>query len=132
MRLLPEELRHRIPPLYATEQETDPMVWVKFFTPWTNWTWYVTEYDGDNTFFGWVEGQDNEFGYFSLSELESIKGPWRGRGRHSPPRHDLPAARRVYGQNTIEDTCHHQVSFVADRPTEEVVAAALDLFTAPA
>jgi Protein of unknown function (DUF2958) len=76
MHLLPEELKKKLPPLYATEQDKDPIVWVKFFTPWTNWTWYVTEYDGDDTFFGWVEGYEHEFGYFSLSELENVKGPW--------------------------------------------------------
>ena len=76
MRLLTKELRQRIPPLYATEHEQDPMVWVKFFTPWTHWTWYVTEFDGTDIFFGYVKGDVPELGYFSLSELEGIQGPW--------------------------------------------------------
>jgi hypothetical protein len=76
MHLLPKDLKQRIPPLYATEQDKDPIVWVKFFTPWTNWTWYVTEFDGKDTFFGWVEGQDKELGYFSLSGLENLQGPF--------------------------------------------------------
>ncbi len=75
MKLLTQELRQRIPALEETEREDDPMVWVKFFTPWTAWTWYVTEFDGTDTLFGWVEGHDKELGYFSLAELESIQGP---------------------------------------------------------
>jgi len=75
MQLLPKELREKIPALYATEHQQDPTVWVKFFTPWTNWTWYVTEFDGTDTCFGLVNGHDTELGYFSLSELERITGP---------------------------------------------------------
>ena len=75
MELLPADVRRTLPALYATEHEADPMVWVKFFTPWTSWTWYVTEFDGEDIFFGWVEGLDSELGYFSLSELESVRGP---------------------------------------------------------
>lgn len=75
MKLLTDEIRHRLPPLYANEHEPDPLVQVKFFTPWTGWTWYATEFDGDDTFFGLVEGLETELGYFSLSELESARGP---------------------------------------------------------
>lgn len=76
MKLLTEEIKKSIPPLYAVENETDPMVWVKFFTPWSFWTWYVLEFDGQDTFFGWVEGFEKELGYFSLAELESAEGPF--------------------------------------------------------
>ncbi|AOQ24551.1 hypothetical protein MTAT_18940 [Moorella thermoacetica] len=75
MKLLTEELRKTIPPLYSTEHEDDPLVRVKFFTPDSNWTWYVLEFDGEDTFFGLVEGFETELGYFSLSELESTRGP---------------------------------------------------------
>jgi len=48
---------------------------VKFFDPTSNWTWYATEYSPeDKTFFGYVSGFDNEMGYFSLEELQSVKG----------------------------------------------------------
>jgi hypothetical protein len=76
MKLLTEELRAQIPPLYSTEKESDPIVYVKFFTPWSNWTWYVLEFDGEDIFFGYVKGFEAELGYFSLSELEGIRGPW--------------------------------------------------------
>ena len=75
MKLLTNEIRNQLPALYSQEQTLDPLVIVKFFTPWTNWTWYAIEFDGDDTFFGLVKGFEEELGYFSLSELESITGP---------------------------------------------------------
>ncbi len=76
MDLLPSELRAQIPPLYTTEHDEDPLVRCKFFTPWSNWTWLITEFDGKDTLFGWVYGHEAEWGYFSLSELQSIRGPF--------------------------------------------------------
>ena len=74
MRLMTKELAKQIPAIYTQEKVKDPLVYAKFFTPWSNWTWYVTEYDGIDTFFGLVIGFEKEFGYFSLSELESARG----------------------------------------------------------
>ena len=77
MTLLDDELRSRLPPLYSQEAEDEPVVYAKFFLPGTSWTWYVTEgseQEGDFLFFGFVVGQDSEFGYFLLSELESVQG----------------------------------------------------------
>ena len=76
MKLMTQEIAKQIPALYSQEENTDPMVYVKFFTPWSIWTWYVTEFDGEDTFFGYVKGYEEEFGYFSLSELESVTGPF--------------------------------------------------------
>ena len=50
------------------------MAHVKYFTPDSNWTWYATEFDGEDTFFGLVDGYYKEFGYFSFSELKTIRG----------------------------------------------------------
>lgn len=75
MKLLTKELRRQLPPLYTTEHDKDPVAVVKFFTPWTNWTWYAVEFDGDDTFFGLVHGFEKELGCFSLAELESVRGP---------------------------------------------------------
>lgn len=77
MKLLTQEIRNAIPKLYSQEKNKDPMIVAKFFTPWTNWTWYVIEGqpEGDDfRFFGLVEGLETEMGYFMLNELESIKG----------------------------------------------------------
>ena len=35
----------------------------------------MTEFDGEDTFFGLACGLEKELGYFSLSELESVRGP---------------------------------------------------------
>ncbi len=76
-KLMTKELWDRTPPLYSQEHIKDPIVYVKFFTPWTNWTWYALEGDPkEHLFFGWVVGQEKELGYFSLDELESVKGPF--------------------------------------------------------
>jgi Protein of unknown function (DUF2958) len=76
MNLLTDEIKHQLPALYSTEQTPDPTAWVKFFTPDASWTWYATEFDGEDTFFGLVQGQDEELGYFSLSELQNLQGPF--------------------------------------------------------
>ena len=78
MQLLTKELMGSIPKLYDTEEIEleDKTIHAKFFTPWSNWTWYVIEFDGENQCFGYVKGLDAEFGYFSLRELESIEGPF--------------------------------------------------------
>lgn len=70
---------HRFPKPYAT-QHMKPMnieIIMKFFDPCGSWTWYATEIeerDDDFIFFGFVRGFENEFGYFSLNELQSVKG----------------------------------------------------------
>jgi len=77
MELLTEELRSQLPPLYSQESNSDPIVHIKFFTPDSNWTWYVTEgsqEDEDFIFFGFVCGFENEWGYCSLGELQSARG----------------------------------------------------------
>lgn len=67
--LLPKSVRSELPMLGATEEERDPVVRVKFFYPDFSWTWYAIEFDGDDLFFGLVDGFDKELGYFRLSEL---------------------------------------------------------------
>jgi hypothetical protein len=75
MELLTQELRQQLPPLYSQEAVDDPLVICKFFTPDAGWTWYALEFDGDDVFFGWVVGFEQELGYFLLSELEAARGP---------------------------------------------------------
>ena len=75
MKLLTKAILHKLPPLYATEEQgDDAIIQVKFFDPCGSWTWYATEFDGEDIFFGLVDGMDTELGYFSLSELQSIRG----------------------------------------------------------
>jgi hypothetical protein len=77
--LLPPSLETKLPPLYATENTKgeEKIVYAKFFAPNTIWTWYVMEGEWstnheDFMFFGMVQGFEQEYGYFSLSELESV------------------------------------------------------------
>ena len=75
MQLLTKEITAKMPALYTQENEKYPMVICKFFAVWSNWTWYGIEFDGTDTFFGFVVGHEAELGYFSLSELQSLRGP---------------------------------------------------------
>lgn len=76
MELLTKEIREALPELYANEEKgLDALARVKFFTPDSNWTWYATEFDGNDIFFGLVIGLEMELGYFSLRELREARGP---------------------------------------------------------
>lgn len=77
MKLLTKEILKRLPARYAQDGKgDDAIVYVKFFTPDSSWTWYATEYDPeDREFFGYVVGPSPELGYFSLDELEAARGP---------------------------------------------------------
>lgn len=74
MKLLTKALRAELPPLGATAKEKDPLVICKFFFPDSSWSWYAIEFDGEDIFFGFVDGDFPELGTFSLSELKSVRG----------------------------------------------------------
>lgn len=71
---LSAEMRKRLPPLGTCDSQPNPVAQVKFFTPDAHWTWYAFEFDGEDAFFGFVEGDFPELGYFSLAELQSVRG----------------------------------------------------------
>jgi len=80
MKMMTKEIENRIPGIGETcswngENVGDKArVHVKFFSPWSGWTWYATEYDPvERRFFGYVKGDFPEYGYFSLDELESVE-----------------------------------------------------------
>ena len=74
--LLDQVSREKLPKLYESEEKgVEALAHVKFFTPDSSWSWYATEFDGEDVFYGLVIGHEIEFGYFSLSELQSVKGP---------------------------------------------------------
>ena len=75
MKLLTKEIREMLPNLRETEGQEDPVVQVKFFTPDSSWTWWCIEFDGKDLLYGLVNGHCQEYGYFSLAELESVRGP---------------------------------------------------------
>ena len=75
MKLLTQKIRKKLPALYAQENKGGKaIVYLKLFTPDSSFTWYATEFDGEDTFFGLVDGHEKELGYFSLSELQQVKG----------------------------------------------------------
>lgn len=78
MELLDGQNRALLPDLYTNEPlGLEAVAPIKFFTPDSRWTWYPTEFDGEDTFFGLVAGFEVELGYFSLAELERVRGPLR-------------------------------------------------------
>ena len=107
MKLLTEEIKKKLPQLYAQDGKGGKaVVHVKFFTPDANWTWYVTEFDGEDSFFGLVDGHCKELGYFSLSELQSVKGPL-----------GLPIERDLYWQPKTLDQIAPEL-FKSTSPTK--------------
>lgn len=73
---IPADFAIDIPKLYANESVDDPLAVLKFFTPDSSWTWYLTEYDPEERLaFGLVVGHERELGYFSIEELEELRGP---------------------------------------------------------
>lgn len=85
--LLTAKDRAALPDLYAQDGKGDAAIaYVKFFSPYSDWTWYATEFDGNDTFFGLVKGFDQELGYFSLSELQGVTVSFLGT--------DVPAVER--------------------------------------
>jgi len=70
-KLVTDALRKKLPKLYSQDGKKDPMVYMKLFSPYSGYTLYVTEFDGNDTFFGYVTGMaHDEWGYASYGELQ--------------------------------------------------------------
>jgi hypothetical protein len=78
MQLMTKQLEERFAQVGSQENVKDPIVIAKFFNPTGIGHWFATEYDSkDKMFFGYVSlfgDYNDEWGYFSLAELESFKG----------------------------------------------------------
>jgi hypothetical protein len=70
-KFITKEIEKALPKLYSQENVSDPIVVAKWFSPYSNWRWFAIEWDGEDQFFGLVQGFDTELGYFSKSELEN-------------------------------------------------------------
>ena len=72
-KLMTKELGEKIPALYANENVADydsVLAPVKLFSPYANWTWYITEWNAETgECFGLVDGFEKELGYFDLTEM---------------------------------------------------------------
>ena len=80
MKLLTKQIIKRFRQVGRQEEKKDPLVIVKFFNPQGAGTWYATEYSPrERLFFGYVSifgDYNDEWGYFSLAELEDYRGPY--------------------------------------------------------
>lgn len=83
MKLLTKEIMKKLPKLRSTSKKKPDQVQVicKFFQPWGAASWFITEgekqSDGDWLLFGYVTGMaEDELGYVSLNELQSLHGPF--------------------------------------------------------
>lgn len=71
--LLPNAVRKQLPPLYSTEGQEAALAIVHWWSPYSSWHWYASEFDGENLFFGLVKGWELEYGYFSLAEFQDVQ-----------------------------------------------------------
>jgi hypothetical protein len=80
MKLMTKELEQRFSQVGSQENVPDPIIIAKFFNPSGAGTWYATEYDPKTRlFFGYVSifgDWNDEWGSFSLDELESYRSPF--------------------------------------------------------
>ena len=80
MKLITKELEKRFEKIGTQENTKDPIVVAKFFNPTGMGTWYATAYyPEEKIFFGYVSifgDVNDEWGSFSLEELESLRGPF--------------------------------------------------------
>jgi hypothetical protein len=100
VKLLTAANKKDLPAIYSQEHNPDPLVVVKWFSPYSGWRWYATEgeevqngaciltgQNGENPddctthyhevdwrFFGLVTGQYDEMGYWMLSDLDVKRG----------------------------------------------------------
>ena len=73
MELLSRDILEKFRETGSQELIDDPVVIAKYF--YGSWTWFATEYNEENQIFFWfVVGQESEWGYFSLQELQSFTG----------------------------------------------------------
>lgn len=93
MKLLTKALLKRFAEVGTQEDVRNPIVIAKFFNPTGAGTWYAVSYDpSERIFFGYVSifgDHNDEWGYFSLDELESFRG-----------RFDLGIERDLYWTET--------------------------------
>ncbi len=76
-KLINQELKKQFAKFGSQEDSLDPVIIAKFFNPSGSGTWYAISYDEDtNICFGYVTGfYEDELGYFSIDELESVECP---------------------------------------------------------
>ena len=95
MKLLTKDNRKALPPLGSQDGKGwDAIAHVKFFDPMGSYTAWATEFDGEDVFFGAVYIFELELGYFSLSELDTVKWPGSMKTRIERDRYFTPCPLR--------------------------------------
>ena len=74
--LMTDEIRQRLPKLYATANDDNPVVQVRY-RAWKVCDWNAIEFDGEDIFFGLVWQSFPVWGYFRLSDLQTMND-WNG------------------------------------------------------
>jgi hypothetical protein len=80
MKILTKEIEKKLPKLYSQDGKDPKEVKIiaKIFTPDSHLTFFITEGEkqdnGDYLFFGLTESFEKELGYFTLRQLEGIRG----------------------------------------------------------
>lgn len=104
--LLPDDIRASIPTLYKQAKLGDEAIAYVRFTSHHGWSWFVTEFDGQDKMYGLVRGHELEWGFFSLSELTNVwEERWGGQ----------PAVQRVLNFTPMTITQAREV-LVQERP----------------
>ena len=86
MKIMTKALEKKLPPLGSDSSKA----FIKWFTPDSNFTWYVMEYNPETgECFGLVEGLEKEFGYFNINEIKTLRGKF-----------GLPVERDTYFETT--------------------------------
>lgn len=77
MKLITKEIEKKAQAQFSQGSSFEQTVVAKFFDPCGSWTWYLMNQDPEDPDYLWgiVKGFEVEMGSFSLSELESVKGP---------------------------------------------------------
>ncbi len=79
MKLLTKALEKKLPKTYGTEEVPlkEKLLICHFLLTDGGFDWYPVEYDkATETFFGYVKGIENEWGYFTLSQLNEVRGQY--------------------------------------------------------
>ena len=78
MKLITKTLEDHFAQVGDQSEISNPLIIAKFFNPCGSQTWYASEYDKERQIcFGYVTGMAfDEWGTFSIQELESLKLPF--------------------------------------------------------
>ncbi len=98
--LMTDDIRQRLPELYSTRDVEDPVVQVRY-RAWRVCDWNAIEFDGKDLFFGLIWQDFPVWGYFRLSDFESIN-MLRGRPTIAISRFFRP----VSAGTAIADYCY--------------------------